>query len=160
MQSACENLRDIDVAVRIVAHTDADLRPRGAENIALMSAAGHEGGLRLGDGGMVRDIFTGSAEAVAKGLEHVAYRAVGGGGVGKISLVPHVLGFLAGNGAELRIQRQRGQAVGGPIGIHQIPCILLLRTHLFSSIIFIHGRGLGWLAFRLLRGRRCGNAGR
>ena len=107
----CEDLRDVDVALRVLANADAYTSPGGGENVAAMTVAGHEGGLRLFNGGMVRNVLSGGGEGIAEVLQHVADGTVGGGGVRKIMVVAHVLGFLAGNGAQLLIQGQSRQTI-------------------------------------------------
>ena len=80
-----------------------------------MAVAGHEGGLRLGDVGVMGDVLAPAGELVSVAAEKVAGVAKGGGFMGKVIVLKHVRGFDAGDPAELGVQGQGGQAVIGPI---------------------------------------------
>ena len=135
--SFSEDLGEVGVALGVEGDADADFGPGGGEDVLAVAGGGHESGLGFGDAGVVGDVFTGGGEGIAEGAEHNADVAVGGGFVGEIVVVAHVLGLDAGDAGKLGIQGQGGQAVGGSVGIEQIPCSLLLRRYGISSIIII-----------------------
>lgn len=80
-----------------------------------MARAAHKGDLGLLHGGMMGNVLAHCRKGVAKGFQHLGGAAVGGGVVGKVMIVPHILAFFTGQLAQNRIQRQRGQIVGDSV---------------------------------------------
>lgn len=105
--SADENLRHINVTVRVVDDTKPDLLPSAGENVAAVSVRGNERGVRFFRGGMVGNVLARAREGIAERFQHVADMTVGGGLVRKVMVVTHVGGFDARNAGKLRVERQR-----------------------------------------------------
>ena len=73
-----------------------------------MAVGGHEGGLGFFNGAVVGDVFAGGVEGIAEVAEHIAHTAIGGGFMGKIALVAHVLRLDPGDARKRRVQGQGG----------------------------------------------------
>ena len=124
--SADENLRHINVTVRVVDDTKPDLLPSAGENVAAVPLRGHERGVRLFRGGMVRNVLARTGEGIAERFQHVADMTVGGGLVRKVMVVTHVGGFDARNAGKLRVERQRRKSLRNSFLIEQIQQNFLL----------------------------------
>ena len=85
--SADENLRHINVTVRVVDDAQPDLLPSAGENVAAVSVRGHERGVRLFRGGMVGNVLARAGEGIAERFQHIADMTVGGGLVRKVMVV-------------------------------------------------------------------------
>lgn len=106
-----QNLGQIDIAVFIQRHADADLGIAPAQDVAPMAGRGDQRRLRLFDGRMMGDVLPGCGIRIAQFGEHIAHIAVCRGNMREIPIVAHIFGFEARNAAERRINRQFRQII-------------------------------------------------
>lgn len=113
------------ISAGAIAH--ADLRIGCVEDIGAMAAGIHPG---VHDGGgrplPVGDVFPSGAVGEAECPDHLERRAIGGAGMGKVSVVRHILRLVPGDPGQLPVRRQWLQPVLRADLVHQPDHFILI----------------------------------
>ena len=110
-EQIAENLGQVNIAVFVRRHADADFGIAFAQNVVPVTGRGDQRGLRFFDRRVMRDILPGGGIGIAYFREHAAHVAVCRGQMREILIVAHIFRFEARDAAQRRINRQFGQII-------------------------------------------------